>query len=119
LHDAGSVDTLTAEILNQCSTSFVVADDAHGEDTRAQDCQIVHGIRRAAGISLSAAVTKNQNGSFARNTRNFAGYKFVEDEIADDADCLARERRDDVKQACEIDTAVSSRSGGPRGSRPG
>jgi hypothetical protein len=111
LHDAGNVDILAAKIFYEGSATLVVADNTYGQHARAEISEIVDGVRGAAGISLGAAVTENQDRRFARNTRNFAGYEFIQNEIANNTDRLTRESGHDVEQAREIDAAVGSRSG--------
>ena len=104
--DAGDVDPLAAEELEEFAAAFVVADDAYRQDARAEFCEIVHGVGCAAGIAFAFAMAEDQDGGFARDAGDFAGDEFVEDEVAYYADGLAGEGGDEVEEAGEVDGGV-------------
>jgi hypothetical protein len=73
---------------------------------KARVLPVGHRIGRAAWIRFHAAMAQNQDGRFTRNTRDLAGHEFVENKIAQHADCLPRKQRDDIEQAREVHAAV-------------
>ena len=92
--NAGDVDPLAAEEIEEFAAAFVVADYADWQDARAQFREVVHGVGCAAGVTLALAMAEDQDGGFAGDARDFAGDEFVEDEVADYADGLAGEGGD-------------------------
>jgi len=87
------------EVIEELAACGVVADYSNGEDARAEVGEVEDGIGCAAWIRFGTAMTDDQDRGFARDAGNFAGDEFVENEIADYADGLAGEGRDDVQEA--------------------
>ena len=110
--DAGSVDAFAAKMLEELAAALIVADDADGQDARAKIGEVEDGIGRATGIGFGAAMTQDQYGRLAGHAGNFAGDEFIEDEIADDADRLAREGCNDIEKAGEVHAGVGLTDGG-------
>ncbi len=110
--DGGDIDALSAKIIEKQAASLVISYNADGNNARSEVRQVVHGIRRAARIELTATMTQDQNGRFARDTRNLSGDEFVEHEVAHHTDGLARKETDDIEQASEIHAGVPGTVGG-------
>jgi hypothetical protein len=86
--DAGYIDTFSAEVFEEREARPVVADRADWKDASAEIGEIIERVRAAAGESASSAVAQNEDGSFARDAGDFAGYELIEDEITHKRDRL-------------------------------
>ena len=104
--DSRRFHAFAAQVFEKFFTASVIADDSHRQDARTERSKVVDGIRAATGIYLGVAMAQDQHRSFARDAGNFAGDEFVEYEIADHADGLARKTADDIEQTIEIDAGV-------------
>ena len=77
---------------------------------RAERGEVHRGVSTAAGIRLAVSIAQDQDRRFARDTRNFARDKFVENKIAEHANGLARERTHYIEQAGQINRNVLGRA---------
>ncbi len=70
-----SVDSLSTKIVEQDFTFVVLTHHTYRQHSCAKISKIVHGISRAARISLGTTMAQNQYRRFAGNARNFTRYK--------------------------------------------
>ena len=104
--DAGGGDALSAKMVEDGAAAGIGSEHANGKDAGTEICEIVDGVGCAAWIGFCAAVAQDQHRGFARDARDFARGKFIEHEIADDADGLLRKGRDDIEEPGEIYSGV-------------
>jgi hypothetical protein len=70
---------------------------------RAESRKIIRGIASASGNQMSFAMAKDENWSFARDSRNFTKLKFVGNKIAEENDPLRRKLLDVISEGQEVD----------------
>src|SRR6266536_3527770 len=83
----------------QQSAGLIVADDSNRQNIDAQVRKIVDCVGAATGNNCAFAMSKNEDGSLARNAGYFAEYEFVGDHIAEHGHSHAWEALHDLGQA--------------------
>ena len=88
-----------AKGLDEQSSGFVITDSANGKHVDAEVSEVADRVGSASGNEFALAMLENENGSFARDARNFAEDKFISDEISEDGDGDVGERFHQLAQA--------------------
>ena len=76
-------DALVAEGAEQKLAGLIVTDDADRQDVHSEIGEVVDGIATAAGNDLAVVMLQNQDGGFARDTRNFAEHELVGNQVGE------------------------------------
>ena len=96
--DTRNVDAFAAEISDERIAGGIIADGAEGKDPGAEGRKIVGGVGASAWNEMRFPMAKDQDGGFARDTRNLAKLKLISDKIAEENDGFRRELLDIVRE---------------------
>ncbi len=101
--DAGSIDLVFTESVDQAIASVIVAHGCDGDDLGAEGCEIVCGVGTTAGNDLGFTMAEDQDGGFAGDAGDIAILKYVGDKIAENKNGSGGKALDNVSKREQVD----------------